>query len=79
MTASERTAQEIVEYIMGDVAVRGATHTDEWGWRILAALLAEREACAHLAEAGEWDKTAAECSGECGDDVALAIRARGAR
>lgn len=36
----------------------------------------EREACARLSEEREWESNAAECSGECGDDIARAIRAR---
>lgn len=44
---------------------------------IRAAVLAEREACAKLAESSEWDWTGCECSGECGPDIARAIRARG--
>ena len=43
---------------------------------IRVAIDEERAACASLAEDGEWDHTAAECSGECGEDIARAIRAR---
>ena len=40
------------------------------------AIKREREACAKLAEDRLWRSTAAECSGECPDDIAAAIRAR---
>lgn len=44
---------------------------------IREAIALEREACAALSESRRWRSTAAECSGECADDIAAAIRRRG--
>ena len=41
-----------------------------------AMIAEEREACAKLSESRQWHSNAAECSGECADDIARAIRAR---
>ena len=47
-----------------------------WPKHTMALILREREACARLSESRQWESNAAECSGECADGIARAIRAR---